>query len=42
MKTGAIIQAYMSFDRLPGKVLKNVAGKPLLQYILLDSKDNLP
>jgi spore coat polysaccharide biosynthesis protein SpsF (cytidylyltransferase family) len=42
MKTGAIIQAHMSYDRLLGEVLKNVEGKQLIQYILIDSKDNLP
>jgi len=31
---GAIIQARMNSDRYPGKVLFNVHGKPLLQYIM--------
>ena len=30
----AIIQARMSSRRLPGKVLKNLAGKPMLQWTL--------
>ena len=34
MKIGAILQARMSSKRLPGKVLYNVAGKPMLQYLL--------
>lgn len=34
MKIGAIIQARMSSQRFPGKVLHPVAGKPLLQYLL--------
>jgi len=33
-KTGAIIQARMSSQRLPHKVLFEVAGKPMLQYLL--------
>ncbi len=34
MKTGIIIQARMSSQRLPGKVLQKVSGKPLLGYLL--------
>ena len=34
MKIGAIVQACMSSQRFPNKVLYEVAGKPMLQYIL--------
>ena len=34
MKTGLIVQARMTSERLPGKVLCNVRGKVLLQYLL--------
>ncbi len=34
MKIGVIIQARMSSQRLPDKVLTMVNGKPLLQYLL--------
>ena len=34
MKIGAIVQARMSSQRFPGKMLYEVAGKPLIQYLL--------
>lgn len=34
MKTAIIVQARMSSQRLPGKVLRQVAQKPLLQYLI--------
>tara|TARA_Y100000294_G_C8550927_1_gene335246 strand:+ start:96 stop:779 length:684 start_codon:yes stop_codon:yes gene_type:complete len=34
MKIGAIIQARMNSQRFPGKVLYEVAGEPMLQYLL--------
>lgn len=34
MKIGAIVQARMTSERFPGKVLHKVAGKPMLQYLL--------
>ncbi len=34
MIVNAIVQARMSSQRFPGKVLHNVAGKPMLKYLL--------
>jgi len=34
MKIGAIVQARMSSERLPGKVLCKVKGKAILEYVL--------
>jgi len=34
MKLAYIIQSRMNSERLPGKVLRPVAGKPMLQYLL--------
>jgi spore coat polysaccharide biosynthesis protein SpsF (cytidylyltransferase family) len=32
--TLAIVQARMSSSRLPGKVLMDIAGKPMLQHVI--------
>ena len=34
MKTAAIIQARMGSRRLPGKVLMDIAGKPMIQHVV--------
>jgi spore coat polysaccharide biosynthesis protein SpsF len=34
MKSVAIIQARMSSERLPGKVLKPLSGKPVLAHVI--------
>ena len=40
-KYGVIIQARLSSSRLPGKVLKEVAGRPLIQWQYLRLRQNL-
>ena len=34
MKTIAIVQARVSSSRLPGKVLQDIAGKPMLSWVV--------
>ena len=34
MKTVAVVQARMGSSRLPGKVLKDVGGRPMIQFLL--------
>ena len=49
MKITATIQARMSSSRLPGKVLKKICGKPIIEWqidrinksILIDETDNI-
>ena len=34
MRIGAVIQSRMNSERLPGKVLRDLAGRPLLDHLL--------
>jgi|SaaInlStandDraft_3_1057020.scaffolds.fasta_scaffold37017_2 spore coat polysaccharide biosynthesis protein SpsF len=34
MKTGIVVQARMTSTRLPGKVMKNILGRPMLSYLM--------
>ncbi len=40
MKTVAIIQARMTSTRLPGKILADLAGKPLLYHVVVRAKQS--
>jgi spore coat polysaccharide biosynthesis protein SpsF len=39
MKVAAIIQARLASTRLPGKVLKDLAGKPILEWVVRAARE---
>jgi len=34
MKTGAVVQTRMGSTRLPGKVMMNLCGKPVIDHVI--------